>query len=44
MLFKLFLMPILIVFIDKNSPFEVEVEPPVDGKPSTLITQFPSWQ
>ena len=28
-------MLILILLIDKNSPIEVEVEPPVEGKPST---------
>ena len=37
-------MPTLIVFIDKNPPFEVEVDPPVEGKPSTSITQFPRWR
>ena len=37
-------MPILILLIDKNSPIEVEVENPVEGKPSTPITQFPRWQ
>ena len=36
-------MPILIIFLDNNSSFEVEVEPPVEGKPSTPIIQFPSW-
>ena len=42
--FEWFLMNILILLIDKNHSFEVEVEPPVEGKPSTPITQFPRWQ
>ena len=34
----------LIFLIDKNHPFQVEVDSPVEGKPSTPITQFPRWR
>ena len=37
-------MPLLILLIDKNPSFEVEVEHPVEGKPTIPITQFPRWQ
>ena len=37
-------MHVLILLIDKSPSFEVEVENPIEGKPSTPITWFPRWR